>query len=345
MKRIIYVTFCMLACNLSLEAKNQPTTLDFDADLFRKDEQVFSTEAQFLFWRVQESSLDYALSMDQAPWGPDNCYANGHFKNATFNGDPGFRIALSYFRAPKYWEVKAEYTRLTTRGENSAGKPTPDTEYLTGTWPQIFSAPMAKATSNIHMNYNVADLWVDRVFNTNRHLRIRLLGGAIVSWINQNWKIVYNDSANNQTSIQNRWHFIGGGLRVGTMIDWYWGRDVYITAKSTFGALLGNYKNEAKQTTNVQLTANYNTSLPLRDTRFSDVRPSFTAQFLFGPSYQKNFSNSRLECFVGYEINAWMNLQEIYKSTSGSGSAAKETWINTGMIALQGLTSRITVDF
>lgn len=344
MRLLLYAGICTFTLASALSAK-QSTPPPFDADLFRKEAQVWSGHGEFLFWRVQEGSLDYALSMKQSAWGPENCYANGNFKNATFNGDPGFRLGVSFFRAPKYWEVKAQYTRLTARGENSAGKPEPDTEYLTGTWPQIFSAPMAGAKSHIHMNYNVADLWVDRVFNPNPHLRLRLLGGGIVAWINQDWKVTYNDSANNQTTINNRWHFIGGGLKTGTIVDWYWGRDVYITADAIFGALLGSYKNESKQRANFAPGGGYDTSLPLRDAHFSDVRPSFTAQFIFGPSYQKNFKNNRIEFFVGYELNAWMNLQEIFHSTSGSGSATKETWINSSMIALQGLTSRLSVDF
>jgi hypothetical protein len=336
----IFITFSVL----SLEGRQkQPPA--FDADLFSKNKEVFSAHGEFLFWRVQEGALDYALSMNQTAWGPDTCFANGDFENATFNGDPGFRLGLSFFRAPKYWEVKAQYTRLTASGKNSAGKPGPTTEYLTGTWPQIFTQPLAKATSNIHMNYNVVDFWVDRVFLPNPHLRLRLLGGAIVSWINQNWKVSYNDSANNETVINNYWKFIGGGLRTGTIVDWYWGKDVYITANATFGALLGSYENKAKQRTNFQPSNSYNPDAPVRDAHFQDVRPAGTLQFLFGPSYQKSFQKSRMEFFVGYEINTWMNLQEIFRSTSGSGSAAKETWTNTSMIALQGLTSRLTWDF
>lgn len=344
MRSFLCAGICAITLASTLGAK-EATPPPFDADLFRKDVQVWSGHGEFLFWRVQEGCLDYALTMKQSAWGPANCYANGNFKNATFNGDPGFRIGLSFFRAPKYWEVKGQYTRLTASGENSAGKPDPDQEFLTGTWPQIFSLPMAGAKSYIHLNYNVADLCVDRVFNPNPHLRLRLLGGGIVAWINQNWKVTYHDSSSNQTVVNNRWHFIGGGLKTGTIVDWYWGRDVYITADATLGALLGNYKNESKQRSSFSPGVGYDTSLPLRDTHFSDVRPSFTAQFIFGPSYQKSFSNSRMEFFVGYELNAWLNLHEVFRSTSGSESAAKETWINSSMIALQGLTSRLTIDF
>ncbi|MBI5272584.1 MAG: hypothetical protein HY861_01200 [Chlamydiia bacterium] len=318
----------------------------FDADLYRKDAQVFSLHGEFLFWRVQEGALDYALAMTEPGWGPSNCYAEGHFKSATFDGDPGFRVAASFYRAPKYWEVKGQYTRLTAAGKNHAFKPQASNEYLTGTWPQIFLNPVGEATSYIHLNYNVADLWADRVFNPNPHLRLRLIGGGLAAWMDQFWKIKYADASGDETTIVNQWSFAGGGIKFGTMLDWYWFEDIYITGGVTFSSLLGVYHNKALQRTNFPIDAGtYNTDLALRNTYFRDIRPAFTGQFFVGPNYQKNFSNSRIELFAGYEVNAWLNLQEIYRSTSGTPQASKETWINTGMLALQGLTTRLTVDF
>ena len=82
---------------------------------------------------------------------------------------------------------------------------------------------------------------------------------------------------------------------------------------------------------------------------FSDVRPTFTIQGIFGPSWQKNFCSMRAEVFAGYEINTWFNLQEMYRSgggtVNGSPENAKQTWLSNAAIALQGLTTRVTLDF
>lgn len=311
--------------------------LPFDADLFRRDVSVFSFHGSFLFWRVQEGALDYALKMQQAsPAG--NSYASGKYHKATFNGEPGFRIAASYFRAPKYWEIWGQYTRLTSRGSNSVGKPTAADRHLVGTWPQGTSDALSEAESHIHMNYNVADLLVDRFFNPNPHLRIRFLGGGTAAWINQNWVIKYKNATDVITQIRNKWKYVGGGFRVGTMVDWFWGNDIYLTANTNFGTLLGSYKNSVRQSV-------IDESLPIRNAKYSDVRPAFTVQALFGPSWQKNFASARMEIFAGYELNTWFNLQEVYRSTSNAADQAKETWQNTGLIALQGLTARATIDF
>lgn len=327
---------------LTFQPKRQPN----DNDLFKRDEEVFSLHAEFLFWRVEEGALDYALKMKHPAWGVTPAWANGEFKRATFNGEPGFRVMASFFRAPKYWEIWGSYTRLTATGKDESGKPTPDQDFLTGTWPEVIIFPLAGAQSWIHLNYNTGELLVDRFFNPNPHLRLRLIGGGLVAWIDQFWKIQYNNSTDGITKISSRWNYIAGGFRGGAMADWYWGYNIYVTALATTGITLGTYENKTKQTTNVAATpGSDDTNLPVRDAKYSDVRPAFTVQVQFGPSWQKNFEKSRWEVFAGYELNTWLNLQEVFRSSSSTASQEKETFINTGALTLQGLTTRLSVDF
>lgn len=308
-----------------------------DADLFKQDTPAFSLHGSFLFWRVQEGALEYAIKMkNPSPAAP--VYAQGDYQVATFDGEPGFRVAASYFRAPNYWEMWAQYTRLSSSGTNSVSAPDAANQYLNGTWPQTGS-PLTRATSHIHMKYNVFDFLVDRMFIPNPHLRLRLLGGGTVTWMDQNWNIRYFDSSVEAlTQIRNRWDFVGGGFRFGTMVDWYFGGDFYLTAATTFASVLGSYHNKTKQTDRTR-------SAIIRDARYHDVRPAFSVQAIFGLSWQKNFCSSRMELFGGYELNSWFNLHEIYRSTSGTPQEAKETGVKSSAIALQGLTTRMTFDF
>lgn len=309
----------------------------YDADLFKKETPAFSIHASFLYWRAQEGALDYALKMTkEAPAGTS--YAQGKYKTATFDGDPGFRIAMSYFRAPRYWDIWGQYTRMTSRGTNEVTAPSANGKYLVGTFPELISTPLSKATSSIHLNYNVADFLVDRHFVPNPHLRIRLIGGATAAWMNQNWAVRYFNDLEETTQIRNKWRFVGGGLRIGSMADWFWTDDIYLTSSFSVASLLGSYKNWASQSAS-------NTELDPRNTRFDDVRTAFSLQFIFGPSWQKNFACCRTEIFAGYELNSWYNVQEIFRSSEGASSQAKQTWQNTGALALQGLTTRVTIDF
>jgi len=278
-------------------------------------------------------------------WGPTPSFAQGRFENATYGMDLGFRLGFLYFRAPHYWEMRWQYTRMTNRGTDHSSKPSGAQQFLTGTWPQIMNQPLAAVKSSIHLNYNVFDWLVDRVFFPNPHLRLRVLGGSCVVWMDQDWKVRYSDSTPNTTTIRNRWHFVGAGLKSGSIFDWYWTGDLYMTAAGSFGVLVGSYSNHAKQTTSFQPTINDNPNVPLRNLSYHDTRAAVTLQMLLGPSYQKNFTKNRVEMFAGFEVTTWYNLHEVYRSTAGAPQEAKETWINSSILALYGLTTRVTVDF
>lgn len=316
-----------------------------EPDLFKKEVPVFSVSGSFLYWTVAEGGLDYALKMRNDAWGPTPSFAQGRFENATYGLDPGFRVEAHYFRAPHYWEMKMQYTRMTSRGKNHSSKPSGAAQFLTATWPQIMTAPLTEAHSRIHLNYNVVDFMVDRVFIPNPHLRLKIVGAGVAAWMDQDWKVIYTDTTLATTTIRNKWHFVGAGLKTGSTVDWYLTGDFYVTGEGFLALLMGTYSNHAKQTTTFQPTPADNPAIPVRDTSYHDVRPAVTAQMLLGPSYQKNFCSTRLEIFAGFEMNVWFNLQEVYRSTSGDPTQAKETWINSSLLSLYGLTTRVTLDF
>jgi hypothetical protein len=318
----------------------------YDCDLFNKDIDAYIMDAEFLYWTVDEGALDYAEKMTGPAWSStDTSYAFGKVKTATFNFDPGFRVAVGYFNAVKYYEVYGQYTHLISRGKNSVEPPTGANEFLTGTFPQITTLPLSHAHSDIFFDYNTFNLIINRVFVTNPHLRLRLSGGGTCAWIHQDWKVQYYDGTNHNTTIRNRWNYIGGGLYVGVKSDWFWGSSIYLTGSASLSALIGSYRNRAKQTTTFQPTPGANTALPVRNSDYKDTRPALCTQFMIGPSWQKNLGCHRMEVFAGYELAVWLGLQEIRRSSGGTPSQAKETWLATSALALQGLTARVTFDY
>lgn len=302
----------------------------------KKDAQIYSAHAELLLWTLAEGDLDFALKMDHP--APATTYAQGKYEKAGFDFDPGFRVALLYFRAPHFWEVKWQYTRMALSGENSVYKPKATDNYLTGTWPLGTAATLTKAESYIHFNYNLFDMSVSRVFIPNPHLRLRTIVGTVLGWMSQYWNVRYEDAVAEQSSVRNKWEFIGGGLKGAMCVDWYWTGELYMTAGGTLGVLMGSYNNHAKQSV-------IGDSLPIRNAYYSDVRPTVMAQMFLGPSWQKNFQKNRMELYAGFEMNSWSNLQEIYRSTSGTAADSKQTWINSSLLCLYGLSLRATLDF
>jgi len=349
MKKLLCLALPVLAFAKPTQAPPPPA---WDANLFRSDKQVVSGHLEFLYWKAQEGCLDYAVKMKSPAWTTSvatGTLAVGDYKNGSFDFDPGLRVSLSYFRAPKEWEVWASYTRLTSRGRDSASKPGETDLFLSPTWegPVFFTLPLLQAKSSTHLNYNVADAMANRYFHPNAHLRLRLLGGITAAWMSQNWVIQYfTSSVAQQARTQNQWEFGGAGFRFGVMADWFWTSDIYMTARGTVGALMGFYKNQTKSTTTVANNPGTdNPALPLSNTTYRDGRATLTMQAMLGPSWQKNFTSTRVEVFAGYEINTWSNLQEVFRSGGPGLSGPTQTLINSSLLSFQGLTTRLTMDF
>lgn len=322
-----------------------------DPDLFLKDQETIYTNIEFLLWNVNESYLDYAVKMDQPSWFPTGTsFAVGKYKNATFGWDPGVRVALGYFNAFNYWDVFAQYTFLHAEGTDTVHAPSESDQFLNGTTigPDFNStstaSPLKKAHSQIDLYYNVVDGIFSRRFHPNPHFRLNLFGGLTAAFIHQSWNVRDTNTNNQVSKIKNQWSFSGAGPRIGIKVDWFMRCDFYLTGQVSNAILSGNYKNRAFQNTNAEIAGTDNT-LPFHDTHFKDFRLVYTVQFFAGPSWQKVFKKMRTELFAGYEFTVWNNLHEIYRSNRTGATAGKETYINSSLLGLQGVTLRWTLDF
>lgn len=257
-----------------------------------------------MYWTIEEGSLDYAVRMNKTASTPET-FALGKYQIADFDWRPGYRVALSWYNEPKYWEVSGQYTWLYDKGVDRAHKPENPNLFLNPTWNTINTDPFQEAKSRIRLHYHVGDLYVARVFDPNPHLRMRVYGGATLSYIKQKWNVRYTDFEGDFDFIKNKWRFFGGGLRLGTTFDWFWGCQFYFTGRVSFAALIGTYENESLQ--------KIQTNQIVRDSVYDDHRFSFHTQFLLGPSWQKPCECWSMEIFAGYEFNIWWNLQEVYR--------------------------------
>lgn len=349
LKLLLFVTFTasLMAnweCTDPKKEKIYNSSLD-DSDLFKKCQKTPFFSGELLYWNVLESPTDYALKMTEpARNSSNNLLANGNFQKATFDWDFGYRLCFGYFNAPKYWEVKGQYTWLYSSGNNYVNRPSQNL-FVTGTFPQYLTSPIEHADSHIQLHYHVGDLLADRVFLPNPHLRLRLFGGISGAFFNQKWRVRYLDSTVNTTTITQNWTFDGVGLRMGTSFDWFWGKDFYISALVSLATVIGKYKNQATTITSENITGSDNVNAPFGKSRYKDYRVCLHTQMYVGPSYQRSFPNYRFEIFAGYELNAWANLFEVFRSTQDSSFQTKQSLINRGLLALTGLSLRMTLNF
>jgi hypothetical protein len=327
--------------------KKKVVPCSYDCDLFSKDRKVYFTNLEFLYWTVNESALDYAIKMKNPAWG-NPTDAVGHYKRAEFDWGPGFRGNIGFFNAPHYWDAQVQYTYFFTSGHENAKAPKADNLFLNGTWPQpdpSGTVPLAHADSSIKLMMNLIDLIMTRRFHPNPHLRIRVNAGPTIAWIRQNWEVNYRDTNGNKSHLHNHWNFMGAGLQLGSIIDWFMGKGgYYITAGGSLAFLGGDYHNVTKQKSNFA-GAGFNPSLPLRNAHYQDIRLIPHFQIYAGPSWQQSYDKIRTEVFIGYEFNLWANLHEVIRTSSDNPRGPKLTSLDSGWLGLQGITLRWNLDF
>lgn len=298
--------------------------------LFVERSQVFAN-ASLLYWTANEGVLDYAVKTGQES-NLTNTFALGHYKKAHYHMRPGFRVAVTYYRCFKYWDVTGEYTWFQTHGSSHINSP------LNPTRQTATTAPFRSASSSIRLHYQVTDIYAARVFDPNEHLRVRAYTGLTMAIINQNWKAVYTNFFDDFDRVKEKWSYWGGGIRIGSTVDWWWCSRLYFTGKFSSAVLIGDYKNKTVQT-------NGNLDLLLSDAKYNHTRAVFHTQFMLGPSWQKPYDCWSYEIYLGYELNLWFNLHERIRTEFNAPNATKATFYSDSLLGLQGLTLRATFGF
>lgn len=336
MKKALF-TLAALSCLSSLSARElwceqceAPPEDCCQPQLFVERSQVFG-HLTYLYWNANEDALDYAVKT-QGNSPLQNTFAIGKYKKADFKWRSGFRVASTYYRCFKYWDVTGEYTWFYTKGSHRVNAP------LNPTRPTLTAPPFLFARSSSNLHYNVGDFYASRVFDPNEHLRMRALAGITLAAIHQNWKTIYSNVAGDFDRIKDKWRYWAGGIRFGGTFDWWWFSHFYATGKFTFATLVGRYKNESLQTNGIN-------NLLLSRAKYSDYRVAFHSQLMLGPSWQQPFDCWSYEIFAGYEFNLWFNLHERIRSEFSPPNATKATFYSEGLLGLHGLTLRATVGF
>ncbi|MBN2480080.1 MAG: hypothetical protein JXA94_07625 [Parachlamydiales bacterium] len=340
MKKSFFLSLFLIVnifCLHSYECPNAKKDI-CDIDLFKKCEKAIFVDGEFLYWTAEASSLDYAVKNNKTP-PTGTTYANGEYQIAEYDWDPGLRVAIGYFNAPNFYHVLAQFTHVEIKNSEVAKKPDSAVQFLNSTFPQPdISSNLTQATSKLTLRYDMFDLLFDRPFIPNPHLRLKLFGGASMGRLKNSWFTNYLFvSADN--NVLSKWKFLAGGFKLGLFLDWFLGKNFYLTGKMSASALIGRYTNTWQMKTSI-------TTSEIADVKYKDHRISYNTDFLLGPSYQISTSSNRIEIFIGYELNSFFNLHEVFRSTgSATANAQRVTTANGGTLSLHGLDLRLTVDF
>lgn len=353
MKWLYYILPCLMAATASaqlFDSTNCLPPLENDERLFPRCKEIFGN-LEFLYWTVEEGALDYAIKRKEQGWAPNTesfHFANGKVKKTTFDFHPGVRALIGFYNAPKFWEIFAQYTYFQDSGRDKARKPQENDLFLVGTFPQasdFFGNFLSMAKSKVDLHYQLVDVMFSRVFDPNPHLRMRMLAGISGAFLNQMHQIDYFDNECVNTHIRNSWNYNAGGLRVGLAADWWWKWGLYFTGKASLAGFSGRYTNRARVDTDFQPSPAFDIEANVQDISYHDSRYAQHLQLLLGPAWHHIGCSYHFEIFIGYEMNGWLNLQEVYRSTSSFPSNSAQLMQTTSALMLQGLTIRATAGF
>lgn len=324
MKKVLFV-LSTIAFSFCIGAEAEP-------DLYNKDIASFFINAEALYWTAYGDCLKYA-------WIGTSDNLNGHYKKAHFKWDLGTRISFGYFNASKHWELQMQYVWHYISGAKTIYRPTSTYGDIYICWPHS-GYVCTQAHNNVALHYQTLDLLADRVFIPNPHFRLRFVGGLTTAKMKESFN-TWAYTSQDDTRVETMWKYLGIGLKLGTSLDWFLGKNFYLTGSCALGALIGHHKSDI----DYSITGYLNLS---ENTKYKDWRPACSAQFLAGPSWQKSFGKCRVEVFAGYEITEWFNVLEILGMAdvnSGWSDLSPRTRTERSALGLHGLTCRLSFNF
>ncbi|MEX0961373.1 MAG: Lpg1974 family pore-forming outer membrane protein [Simkaniaceae bacterium] len=332
------------SCEVTCEQEPEPEARFYCSEMesYRAEINRMAAYARFdfLWWRVLENNLDYAIQ-DQ-PFSTSPRSAIGKYRSAKFDYDIGVKLALGFRFPPNFWEAEVQWTYFDDENQQITDGPdlTSNLE-LVGTFDQMTNARLSRAKSAIHLNLQMLDFTLGKRFFIQDYLMMKFFTGLSGAWIMQDWEVDYISNVNNNF-LKFHWRFDGAGLKTGLHADWYLGRGFGIFTQVSGSGYVGSYKNDEQYT---QQTTN-NDKNRFQDSQFDDTRFVLNMQYLLGLDFGTTFSNGwNLNLFLGYEIQPWFNLHEVNRALFNTNSGSRDTRLSQGLLTLQGLTFKVEANF
>jgi len=322
------------------------------AKIFQKrpdlDRGAFICEGEFLYWRTLEGNLDFVVNRQPIPPAGTETSAIGRYESASYDWDPGFRVALGGRFPCRFWDLVADYTYFHNSGKDHIQSPSFFlSQTIAGTFAQTTDAPMRLAKSDLDLNLHLVNLYLAKRFLIQDTILLRFLSGPTGLFIDQDWLVEYfpynvGDDAFID-KINNDWDFSGGGIRLGFDLEWYLGAGFGFLSRVTTAGFVGSYRYKRRYKETNFLT---NQSETLSRADYDDTRAVAHVQINLGPNFGTKFCGAALKLFAGYEMQSFFNLAEINRSGFDTGGTTPRiSHISRGLVTLQGLTLKLEMSY
>ena len=322
---------------------NKDDFIDSSPNLTRSEQKSFNlpldhpgvfNSMQFLWWQLNETSLDYAVhkTYPSTTLQASNALTLGHVHTVDIDWSPGFRLGLGYRFAKDAWQLEGVYTYYYTKGNDQVScaqchANNPTLNWLSMTVASNIDA-ILEGSSNLHFWYHIGDIELAKPVCLGKYTNFRLIVGPSMGFIQQKFHTLSVDNTNTfspycpaqYTKTKMDWSFSGGGIKIG--IDSHW--NVWDRFNFLFGAhltaLYGFYVNKWHAQRLITSTTGHDCTPFLEDFgdwTIKDRRNIFGTRIFGGIAYNYPFKQFNVELYINYELNTWFNLTDQYRMEGG----------------------------
>ncbi len=319
----------------------------------------FFARADFLYWRADESGLEYALTSTPN----QSAYTvKGKMVGPSAKWDPGFRVGVGYtFSSQDYWDLSALWTHFQTRQAVSKAFDVSFTQGFNGTalipyWgATILGAYADQASAKWNLYYNIYDLDLGRNYFVSKtvsvHPFVGIRGATIDQKYHAKYHVLLSDAPISEadTSFQATTDFWGVGAHIGSQLQWRMTRSFSFVGNVGGSLLYGNFKIKEKILALVAFGNPITRTLPITLDEHITTG-AFNIEALVGFQWEKFFYNNkyRLAITAGYEWSEWFSQNRLIKfdvASSTTGDGADIFTRENGDLALQGANLQVRWDF
>jgi len=287
--------------------------------------------ADWLYWRVRNCNLDYALITDSDTAN----YEDVRSVEPSYSN--GYRVGIQQFDNCRYLE--AFYTHLHSEDDSSIGTLVIPSIIATRQWKGVL-AP-ARAQSEYEIDYDVVDIVGGYAKNPCCNLQTYFFGGLKLAFIDQEINTRYTDTANRVILNEQSIDMNAYGIDVGFGANYTIGNCLNLFGRFSYDLMAANY--ERVTTQNALLAASSTESFTLDDNCWTSLN---IVNLSFGIGYESNFCGcwvNSLAVYFGYEFHQYLDMLDFYSVEIGSVQPSFSR--GNPAFGVDGLILRVAVGF
>lgn len=322
-------------------------------------------DAYFLYWQAYEDGLEYLQSINSTLIDNTHIDIEGRLYDLDFDWNPGVRLDIGYiFPQRQQWELGLGWTHIYSKAhdscslsEKSSGEKTLKPIWL----PLILGGFAEKASAHWSACYNTLDFSLSRHYFVGKWLAMKPFIGVRGAWIDQDYRVNYLAGHNGLPDItENRFKvdqdFSGGGLIMGTDLQWFAAKNWSILAKVTGGLVYGHFSVDERVKGVVQFAAPVQAFAIFETLHFKNdlnrVVPTVEAKG--GVQWQTFFNDDKFLVSVGlfYDLVYWWNQNQFLnyivlldESPTANGDSLLIPKRANGGLQYQGISAQARVEF